>query len=257
MVRGCFLKRVVGLGWVCRREPGEEGDMCYRQWIEWESQEPWQVLPNSSQVAPSQKQTVLHVAGQRCASQKPEAGPEEGNWTWGILQGPHPSSEDCLQGWGTATECLHREDLEMVPLKQKPNIGCKEHSACREGPMDTDTAGSVLARPSVNLLPMITWKTPNMLTEPIAMETVRMFLCMGGFAVVSWCNMKMVSKKRIEMSAGRWNVMEHLRIKGYTEMEKLKGECKALNNKDLSLGQKRVSLLQKSYWESWGWGCKK
>lgn len=105
----------------------------------------------------------------------------------------------------------------------------------------------MLTRPSVNLLPVITWKAPNMLTEAVAMGTVRMFLCMGGFAVVSWCNMKMVSQKRIGMSAGQWNVMEHLGIKGYTEMEKLKGECKALNNKDLSLGQKRVSLLQKSY----------
>lgn len=85
-----------------------------------------------------------------------------------------------------------------------------------------------------------------MLTEPVATGTVRMFLCMGSFAVVSWCNMKMVSQKRIGMSADQWHIMEDLGIKGYTEMEKLKGECKALNNNDLSRPKKSF-IIEKSY----------
>lgn len=55
------------------------------------------------------------------------------------------------------------------------------------------------------------------------------------------------------MSTGQWDEMECLGIKDCPEMEKPKRECKALNNKVLSLSQKdgskpvaKISLREQS-----------
>lgn len=48
-------------------------------------------------------------AGQRYASQRAEVDPKERSWTWGILHGPHPTSEDCLLGRGDSSRvCVQR-----------------------------------------------------------------------------------------------------------------------------------------------------
>lgn len=53
--------------------------------------------------------------------------------------------------------------------------------------------------------------------------------------------MKRARQERTGTSTGQWDEMECLGIKDCPEMEKPKGECKALNYRGLSLSQKEGS----------------